>query len=298
MARAIWTGSISFGLVTIPVRLVTAIRENEGLRFHFLDAKDSGRIKNVRTCEIDGKEVPWDRIVRGYEYEKGRYVVVTDEDLEKMRPEATRSIDIREFVDLDQVDPILFDRPYYLEPEKRGRHAYALLREALRRSGKIGIAEVVLRSRQYLAAVKPSGNALVLELMHFASEVVDPGTLDLPLASEKTKDGEMKAAAMLIDAMARPFDPGEFHDTYREELRKMLEARALGGVPAKRAAKAAPATNVVDLVSVLERSLATKKKPARAGRRATAAARALSKGAPWPRRGRRASGGTSERLHR
>lgn len=260
MPRAIWNGSISFGLVTIPVKLITAVRESEGVHFHYLHAKDKARVKNTRTCEIDGEEVPWNEVVRGYEYEKGEYVVVTDAELKKMQPEATQTVEIREFVDLDQVDPILFDKPYYLEPEKSGRHAYALLREALRKSGKVGIAEVVLKSRQYLAAVKPMGDALVLELMHFEKEIVDPKTLKLPPASEKTKDGEMKAAMMLIDAMAKPFDAGEFHDTYREELRKMLDARARGEAPSSVSAKAPRPTNVIDLVSVLERSLAANKK--------------------------------------
>ena len=260
MPRAIWNGSISFGLVTIPVKLVTAVKENEGVHFHFLHATDKGRIKNTRTCEVDGKEVPWEQVVRGYEYEKGEYVVVTDDELKKMRPEATQTVEIREFVELDQLDPMLFDKPYYLEPERRARHAYALLRDALRKSGKVGIAEVVLRSREYLAAVKPSGDALVLELMHFEDEIVDASTLDLPATGEKTKNAEMKAAMMLIDAMARRFDPGEFHDTYREELKKLLDARARGATPAK-ASTSAPsrATNVVDLVSVLERSLTARK---------------------------------------
>jgi DNA end-binding protein Ku len=260
MPRAIWNGSISFGLVTIPVKLVTAVKESEGIHFHFLHKKDKGRIKNTRTCEVDGKEVPWDQVVRGYEYEKGEYVLVTDEELKKMRPEATQTVEIREFVDLEEIDPMLFDKPYYLKPEKQGRHAYALLREALRKSGKVGIAEVVLRSREYLAAVKPSGEALVLELMHFEDEIVDPSTLDLPAASAKTKEGEMKAAMMLIDAMARSFIPGEFHDTYREELKKLLDARARGEAPAQASTRPPQRTNVVDLVSVLERSLAASKK--------------------------------------
>ncbi|MGZ6971588.1 MAG: non-homologous end joining protein Ku [Thermoanaerobaculia bacterium] len=256
MPHAIWNGSISFGLVTIPVKLFTAIRENEGIHFHLLHAKDKGRIHNARKCEADGREVSWDEIVRGYEYEKGHYLVVTEDELKKFRPEATQTVEIREFVDLTEIDPMLFDKPYYLEPEKKGKHAYALLRDALKKSGKVGIAQVVLRTREYLAAVKPAGEALVLEMMHFADEIVRPRDLELPPAHEKTSEGEMKAAMMLIDAMAKHFEPGEFHDTYREELRAHLEARAHGQTePKGKAAKLPKPTNVVDLMDVLQKSL-------------------------------------------
>src|SRR5512141_2605131 len=142
MAHAIWSGSISFGLVTIPVKLFTAVREQEGVHFHLLHDEDKGRIKNVRKCSECGREIPWNDLVRGYEYEKGSYVVVTDDELERYKPEATQSIDIAEFVDAGEIDPMLYDKPYYLEPEKKGRHAYALLREALRKSNKVGIARV------------------------------------------------------------------------------------------------------------------------------------------------------------
>src|SRR5262249_30008328 len=154
-----------------------------------------------------------------------------------------------------EIDPIFYDKPYYIAPDKKGRHAYALLREALRATGKVGIAKVVLRTREYVASVKPSGAALVLELMHFADEIVSPSSLELP-AKEKPAEGEMKAARMLIDAMAAKFDASRFHDTYKDEVRAMLEARAAGAPPPKAVKRAAPKANVVDLVSVLERSLA------------------------------------------
>jgi DNA end-binding protein Ku len=258
MAHAIWSGVISFGLVSIPVKLFTAVHENEGIHFHLLHAKDEGRIHNSRKCEHCGKEIRWDDLVRGYEYEKGKYVVVTDEELKTYRPEATQAIEIIEFVEGDQINPMLFDKPYYLEPEKKGRHAYALLREALRKSGKVGIARVVLRTREYLAALKPQDEALVLEMMHFASELVPADSFDLPPAKEKTPEAEMKAALMLIDAMAKAFDATELHDTYREKLKKMLDARAEGEPPPKTKAKA-PRTNVVDLMAVLQKSLAATK---------------------------------------
>ncbi len=253
MAHAIWSGAINFGLVTIPVKLQTAIRTND-LRFNFLHKTDEGRINNVRRCSLDGQDVAYDEIVRGYEYEKGRYVVLDDEDFKRVNPEATQSVDIVQFVDLDEIDPMYFDKPYYLEPEKRGRHAYALLREALRSSGKVGIAKVVIRSREHVAALKPSGDALVLELMHYADEIVDTSTLELP-ASEKPADNEMKVAQMLIDTMTEAFDPEKFHDTYREEVLAMIEARAAGKEPPSTEVPAPRRDNVVNLMDVLQKSL-------------------------------------------
>jgi DNA end-binding protein Ku len=257
--HAIWSGTISFGLVSIPVKLFTAVRESEGIHFNLLHAKDEGRIHNLRKCSECGKEVAWTDLVKGYEFEKGQYVTVTDEELKSYRPEATQSIDIVEFVDMPEIDPMLYDKPYYIEPEKKGRHAYALLREALKKSGKVGIAKVVLRTREYLAAVKPAGNALVLEMMHFANEIVKPDAFDFPPAKEKTPEGEMKAALMLIDAMAKEFDPTEFHDKYREELKAMLDAKAEGAPPPKVKSKGAASTNVVDLMAVLQKSLSATK---------------------------------------
>ena len=272
MAHAIWTGAINFGLVTIPVRLVTAVRENSDLHFHFLHAKDNGRIKNERVCTEDGKRVPWDEIVRGYEYESGQYVVVTEEDFKKVSIEATQSVEIVQFVQLTEIDPVLFDRPYYLEPEKKGRHAYALLREALKKSGKVGIARVVIRSREHLAALKPSGDALVIQMMHWADEIVDASDLEFPKL-ETAPAGEMKAATMLIDTMTSPFDASKFHDRYREELAALIEAKVAGKPAQKGKAKARPETNVRDLMSVLQRSL----KEARGAKKSKGAAKQVTR---------------------
>jgi len=258
MAHAIWTGSINFGLVTIPVKLQTAIRTND-LRFNFLHRTDEGRIQNVRRCSLDGEEVPYSDIVRGYEYEKGSYVILNDEDFERVDPVATQSVDIVQFVELGEINPMYFDKPYYLEPEKRGRHAYALLREALKDSGKVGIAKVVIRSREHLAALKPNGDALVLELMHFADEIVEQSTLDLP-AVEKPLENEMKVARMLIDTMTEAFDLERFRDTYREEVLAMIEARIAGKEAPKAAHKPAAPSNVVNLMDVLQKSLEESKK--------------------------------------
>ena len=255
MAHAIWSGAINFGLVTIPVKLYSAVRTND-LRFNFLHKKDEGRIFNERHCTTCGEKVEYADLVRGYEYEKGHYVTVTDDDLKAVRPEATQSVQIVEFVELDQIDPMYFDTPYYLEPEKKGRHAYALLRDALSAAGKVAIARVVIRSREHIAAVKPNGEALVLELMHFADELVDQKGFDFPEVSEKVAEAEKKVAKMLIDTMSvERFEPGEFQDKYREDVLAMIEARANGEDIAKPEIHRPAATNVVNLMDVLQRSL-------------------------------------------
>jgi DNA end-binding protein Ku len=254
MAHAIWSGAINFGLVTIPVKLFTAVRTDE-LSFNMLHAKDDGRIKYERTCSIDGKPVPWDEIVKGYEYEKGEYVILTDEDFKKVNPEATQSVDILEFVDLDTINPMYFDKPYYLEPSKQGKHAYALLRQALSDSNKVAIARVVIRTKEYIAAVKPIGDALVLELMHWADEIVPSSTLELP-EKEKLPEGEMKMAKMLIDTMSvEAFEPDKFKNKYHDELLAMIEARAQGKELPKPKKAAAPRSKVVNLMDVLAQSL-------------------------------------------
>src|SRR5690242_2769544 len=186
MARAIWKGSISFGLVNIPIGLYPATRKEE-LKFRLLRKADLSPVNYKRVAEKDGKEVPWDQIVKGYEYEKGKYVVLKEEDFQRVDLEATQTVDIQDFVDLDEVDPIYFYKPYYLEPQKGGDKAYTLLRDSLVEKKKIGIAKVVIKTREYLAAVKPEGGALVLELMHFADELVDTSKLSIPKKTEVGK---------------------------------------------------------------------------------------------------------------
>src|SRR5438270_4540177 len=177
--RAIWKGSISFSLVNIPISLYPATRKEE-LRFRLLRRSDLSPVNYKRVAAADGKEVPWEEIVKGYEYEKGKFVVLKDEDFRRADIEAMQSVEIIEFVPLKEIDPIFFDRPYYLEPQKSGAKAYALLRESLKESGKVGIAKVVIKTRQHLATIKPEQNALVLELMHFAEELVEPGAMQIP----------------------------------------------------------------------------------------------------------------------
>jgi DNA end-binding protein Ku len=262
MAHAIWSGSVSFGLVSIPVKLFSVIREHE-LHFNYLHGEDLGRIRNERVCTVCGKKVEWSDVVRGFPYGKDDYVVVHDEDFKKASPEASQSLDILEFVDLHEIDPVFFEVPYYLAPEKRGRHAYALLRDTLARSEKVGIARIVLRTREHLAALKPEGKALVVEMMHWADEVVPPTDLDLP-EEAKPSGAEAKMASMLIDTMTASFDPGEFKDRYTESLMALIEARAQGKREPRGKARAHVPTNVVDLARVLEESLAQAKERSRA----------------------------------
>src|SRR5580698_3321392 len=260
MAHAIWNGTINFGLVTIPVKLQTAVRTND-VRFNFLHGKDEGRIQNTRTCSVDGEEVPYDEIVRGYEYEKGKYVIISDEDFKRVNVEATQSVEIVEFVDISEINPMYFDKPYYLEPEKKGRHAYALLREALRETGKVGIAKVVIRAREHLAALKPNGEALVLELMHFADELVAQSDFDFPELKEKVAPAELKVAKLLIDTMSvEAFEPEKFTDEYKEAVMAMIDARVAGEEVSAPEAKKPAATNVVNLMDVLQRSLEQSKR--------------------------------------
>src|SRR5471030_559510 len=255
MAHAIWSGSISFGLVTIPVKLFTAVRSND-LRFNFLHKEDEGRIFNERHCTVCNEKVEYADLVRGFEYEKGHYVTVTDDDLKRVNVEATQSVEIVEFVDLEQINPMYFDTPYYLEPEKKGRHAYALLRESLREANKVGIARVVIRSREHLAALKPNGEALVLELMHYSSELVNQDDFDFPSLKEDVAPAELKVAKMLIDTMSsEQFEPDQFHDKYKEDVMAMIEARAAGKDIPEQPAKRAATSNVVNLMDVLQRSL-------------------------------------------
>lgn len=258
--RAIWKGSISFGLVNIPIGLYPATRK-EDVSFRQLRADDFSPIRYKRVAEADGEEVPWEKIVKGYEYEKGQFVLVTDEDFEKAMPEATQSIDIIEFVDLSEIDPMFFDKPYYLEPQKGGKKAYALLRETLKETGKVGIARVVIKTRQHLAAVKPKDDALVLELMHFPDEVLEPAGLDIP-REEKLGKKEMDMAKSLVETMSGEWNPTEFKDEYRDKLVALIEEKVKSGgkeLPSAKA-KPKPATNVVDLVAVLQKSLAETKK--------------------------------------
>jgi DNA end-binding protein Ku len=264
--RAIWKGSISFGLVNIPIALYPATRKEE-LKFRLLRKTDLSPVNYKRVAEKDGREVPWDQIVKGYEYEKGKYVVLKEEDFQRVDLEATQTVDIKDFVDVDEIDPMFFYKPYYLEPQKGGDKAYALLRDSLQESNKVGIAKVVIKTRQYLAGVKPEDGALVLELMHFADELADTEKLHVPKKVEVGKR-EMNMAKALIDSMSAKWNPEKYHDEYREALMEVIEEKVeAGGKEIETKPKKAPKpTKVIDLVEVLQQSLAEakggKKKPA------------------------------------
>jgi len=263
MARAIWKGSISFALVNIPIALYAATQREE-LKFRLLRKTDLSPVNYKRVAEKDGKEVPWDQIVKGYEYEKGKYIVLREEDFQRVDLEATQTVDIQDFVDLEEIDPMFFYKPYYLEPQKGGDKAYALLRDALKDSKKIGVAKVVIKTRQYLAGVKPEDGALVLELMHFADELADPAKLRVPKKVEVGKR-ELHMAKSLIDSMSSKWNPEKYKDDYREALMEVIEEKVeAGGNEIEEKPKKAPKpTKVIDLVSVLQKSLeqtGTKKK--------------------------------------
>jgi DNA end-binding protein Ku len=255
MARAIWKGSISFGLVNIPIALYPATRREE-LKFRLLRKGDLSPVNYKRVAEKDGKEVAWDQIVKGYEYEKGKYVVLKDEDFQRVDLEATQTVDIQDFVDQEEIDPMFFYKPYYLEPQKGGDKAYSLLRDALKDSSKVGIAKVVIKTRQYLAGVKPEDGALLLELMHFADELADPGKLHVPKKTEVGKR-EMNMAKSLINSMSSKWNPEKYKDDYREALMEVIEEKVeAGGKEIEEKRKKAPKpTKVIDLVSVLQKSL-------------------------------------------
>jgi DNA end-binding protein Ku len=255
MARAIWKGSISFGLVNIPIALYPATRREE-LKFRLLRKSDLSPVNYKRVAEKDGREVSWDQIVKGYEYEKGKYVVLKDEDFERVDLEATQTVDIQDFVDQEEIDPMFFYKPYYLEPQKGGDKAYTLLRDALKDSSKVGIAKVVIKTRQYLAGVKPEDGTLVLELMHFADELADPGKLHVPKKTEVGKR-EMNMAKSLIDSMSSKWNPEKYKDDYREALMEVIEEKVeAGGKEIEEKPRKAPKpTKVIDLVSVLQKSL-------------------------------------------
>ena len=267
--RAIWKGSISFGLVNIPIALYPATRKEE-LSFRLLRRSDLSPVNYKRVAERDGKEVPWDEIVKGYEYEKGKYVVLKNEDFQRVDLEATQTVDIQDFVDQEEIDPMFFYKPYYLEPQKGGDKAYVLLRDALEKSKKVGIAKVVIKTRQYLAGVKADDGVLVLELMHFAEELADSGELHVPKKIEPAKR-EINMARALIDSMSSKWNPEKYRDDYREALMEVIEEKVeAGGKEIEEKPKKAPKpTKVIDLVSVLQKSLeqtGAKKKSTRKSR--------------------------------
>ncbi len=277
MARSIWKGAIAFGLVNIPVSLTSAeIRPD--IQLHMVDSKNHARIRYERVNADTGEEVPWDRMVKGYEHEDGQFVLLTPEELESVQPKLTRTIEIDEFVSLADIDPLLFDKPYYLEPDKRGRKAYALLREAMRKSGKAGISRVVIRTREYLSAMFVRDDVLVLMLLRFPQEVRASEKLELPAAKDKEWQPvkkELDLATRLIDDMSGDWKPGDFHDEYREALMDYIEKKVAKGDTAEDVKNPKSEDDdgggkVLDLAEYLERSIKKPAKKAAAKKKGTA----------------------------
>ncbi len=262
MPRSIWSGAISFGLVNVPVKLYSAV-SRKTVRFHQLNSDTGHRISQKRVDSVTDEEVPYEKIVKGFELTKESYVVVTPEELDSIAPEKTRAIDIEDFVNLEDIDPIFYDHPYYLVPDKGATKAYGLLLEAMRESGKVAIARVVLRSKEQLVAIRPAaGDVLTMETMIFHDEVVPADDLDdVPSTKDlKTSDRELKMAQQLIDSLSSDFEPSKYHDEYREKVLELIEAKADGQEIAIQPTDEEP-QEVPDLMAALEASLAAVKDP-------------------------------------
>ena len=283
MARSIWSGAISFGLVNVPVKLYTATSP-KSVRFHQLSGKTGARIRQKRVDTVTGEEVPYEEIVKGYEITPDRYVVIQPDELEALDPKATKTIDIEEFVDLDEIDPIYYDHSYYLAPTAGGAKAYRLLLDAMRESGKVGIGKVVIRSKQQLCALRPTGEVLTLTTMLFGDEVLSPDRLDEleSVGEAEASERELRMAEQLIESLSGDFEPERFKDEYRERVLELIERKAAGEEIAVQPTAEEPAA-APDLTAALEASLAAvradedgEKPPAKAkratGKRAAAEA--------------------------
>lgn len=293
MPRAIWSGALTFGLVNVPVKLFTAVAQKE-VRFHLLHGKDGGRIRMKRFCSVEDREVPYEEIVKGYEVSKDRYVTLEPEELAALDPKANRTIEIRDFVDLADIDPIYYEATYYLVPEPTAAKAYRLLVDAMRRSGKVGIASFVLRTREALCCVRPIEDALAVSTMNRADEVVPVASLEVPPAGEPS-DRELHMAEQLVASLSAPFEPQRYPDVHRERVLALVERKAAGETIEAPAEEPAPA-QVVSLADALSASLAAARKrdekpeaerqrgPARGSRRHAAPAAART--ARRPRKSR------------
>ena len=278
MPRAIWSGAISFGLVNIPVKLYSAV-SRKTVRFHQLDSADNQRIQQKRVNPRTGEEVPYENLVKGYEIGPDRYVVINPDELDALAPEKTRTIDIEDFVDLEDIDPMYYDHPYYLAPDTGATKAYKLLLDAMKEAGKVGIGRLVLRSKEHLVAIRPRDGVLTLETMLFADEVMSPDDLDEAPEDGKAKVGkkELEMARQLIDSLSGDFKPEKYSDEYRDRVLDMIERKAEGEevvieAPAEEPKKAP------DLMAALEASIADSKKQSGGGRKKRSAASASGNG--------------------
>jgi DNA end-binding protein Ku len=275
MPRSLWKGAISFGLVNVPVELHSARKRSAELDMTMLDKRDLAPVGYKRVNKATGKEVPWSEVVKGYEYKDDKFVVMSDEDFRRANPEAAKTVDIVAFVDLAEIRPQHFETPYYLRPEKRGEKAYALLRETLQKAGKAGIASVVIRTKQYLAALVAQEELLVLNTLRYADELKDPAELEIPKAKVTPKELDM--ALRLVEDMADKWHPEKYKDTYKDDLLKRIKEKVKAGeteeIPEpEEAPRAGKGADVIDLMSLLKKSVEKKPKPAkRAARKRRAA---------------------------
>ena len=265
MARGLWKGAISFGLVNVPVELFSAQKRSAEIDLTMLDKRDMAPVGYKRVNKSSGKEVPWEDVVKGYEYEDDKYVVLSEEDFRRANPEAAKTVDILAFVDVQDIAPLYFETPYYLAPGKRGEKAYALLRDAMAKAGKAGIASVVIRTKQYLAAVVPQGDALVLNTLRYHKELKSAEDLEIPekLKGHKPSSKELDMAMRLVDDMADEWQPEKYHDTYHEDLLKRIEEKIKAGqteevTEPEKEEKAAKGAEVVDLMALLKKSVEEK----------------------------------------
>jgi DNA end-binding protein Ku len=258
MARAIWSGSISFGLLNVPVKLYSAVSK-QTVRFRELREDDGSRIRHKRVAEEDGEEVPYEKIVKGYEITPDQYVIVSRDELDEIAPERTRAIEIKDFVDLDEIDPIYFEHPYYLGPDKGAERAYQLLVKAMEEQHKVAIARFVLRNKEHLAAIRPMDGALTMATMRFADEVVSPDDLDdvLPEKQAKVEKRELDMAKQLIESLSTDFDAEQYEDEYRDKLLDLIERKAKGEEVVAAPAEEPKPTKAPDLMAALEESLAS-----------------------------------------
>ncbi len=288
MARVIWSGALTFGLVNIPVKLFTAVSHKE-VRFHMLHAKDGARIRMKRFCTAEDEEVPYDEIVKGYEVAKGRYVSVTPEELEAFDPKSTRTVEIRDFVDLTEIDPLYYDQAYYLVPERTAAKAYRLLVDAMRRTGKVAVATAVLRTKESLCSIRPVEDALALATMNRADEIVPVSSLEIPEAP-KPAERELDMAVQLVESLSAPFEPEKYPDVYRERVLELVRKKAEGETIEAPPPEEAPA-KVVNLADALSASLAASRRrgepeaPAADARRHRAAAAARTARRPRKKKG-------------
>lgn len=261
MPRAIWSGSISFGLVNIPIKVFNAVSP-KNIRFHLLHEKDKSRIRQKRICIEEDKEVTNDELVKGYEVSRDNYVVITDEELEALDPETTRTIDILDFVELPEIDPVYYDNSYYLVADERSEKPYALLHQAMLKAKRVGVARVVMRDKEYLVALRPLQEGIMMETMHYADEV-HPASEVLESAGHKkvkVDDREVKMATQLIDTLSAKFDPAKYPSQHRERVHELIEKKAAGEIITAAAPKAKVHTRAVDLLAQLEKSVELAKK--------------------------------------